>query len=418
MPVISKYAFYRMNENSGIVVSDSSGNGKHGITISMEETDWVIGKLGTCLEFDGLNEYVNCGNIAGFERTDVFSFESWFKTNKPGRIILSKRRNTTPITGWQISFNPVGKIIFLLTSSSTTYIEVESSTGGLSDNIWHHLVITYDGSSDANGIHIYIDANDNVLNILSNTLSGSILNSVNCQISGRDGTNYCFKGLIDEVVIYDKELSQAEVTQRYNIVEIEKTKDVISSLRTVSGNVVNTELSLKKVTFNAASIGAKLTKLSYVIKDLRNETRSTYYKVVDIFSTWTSIAILNSRKDIDKSIPCIVVEYQHSLPIELEIGDADLKDINSFYILSVYADREGQLLDILDTLYKGFATTYDFIDYSVAFPSQIGYDGASQKIGTLDAYDIDVMKVYTGLESVSLVDRYRGQVSFRVKRNI
>ena len=154
-----------------------------------------------------------------------------------------------------------------------------------------------------------------------------------------------------------------------------------------------------------------------MIRELRNEERSVYYRVVNVFSDWSSVAILNSRVDIEKSLPCIVVEYQHSLPTGLELGDADLTDVNSFYILSVYANREGELVDILDKLYKGFAKTFDYIDYTDAFPGQAGYNGVTQKVGTLDAYDIDVIKIYTGLESLSLVDRFRGQVSFRVRRN-
>jgi len=154
-----------------------------------------------------------------------------------------------------------------------------------------------------------------------------------------------------------------------------------------------------------------------MIRQLRNEERSVFYRVTDVFSDWTSVVILNSRKNVAASTPCIVVEYQHSLPVPLEMGDAALTDVNSYYILSVYGKREGELVDILDKLYKAFATTFDFIDYSDAFPGQAGYDAAAQKIGTLDAYNIDVMKIYTGLESLSLIDRYRGQVSFRIRRN-
>lgn len=153
------------------------------------------------------------------------------------------------------------------------------------------------------------------------------------------------------------------------------------------------------------------------IRELRNEERSVYYKVVSIFSDWTAVAIINSREDVDKSLPCIVVEMQFIDAKNLEIGDATLRDTDTFYICSVYATREGELVDILDKLYKGFAATFDFIDYSTAFPGQAGYDAATQKIGTLDAYEISATKIYTGMESESIVDRYRGSVQIKVKRN-
>ena len=153
------------------------------------------------------------------------------------------------------------------------------------------------------------------------------------------------------------------------------------------------------------------------IRDLRNEERSVYYKVISVFSDWTAVAVLNSRDNVDKSIPCIVVEFQYIDPKNLELGDTALSDTNTFYICSVYASKEGELVDMLDKLYKGFATTFDFMDYTAAFPGQSGYDAVTQKQGTLDSYDITATKVYIGLESVSIVDRYRGQVEFRVKRN-
>ena len=153
------------------------------------------------------------------------------------------------------------------------------------------------------------------------------------------------------------------------------------------------------------------------IRDLRNEERSVYYKVVSVFSDWTAVIILNSRDDVDKSIPCIVVQLQYIDPKQLELGDTQLLDTNTFYICEVYASKEGELVDILDKLYKGIAATFNLLDYTTAFPGQTGYNAVTQKTGTLDAYDITATKIYTGIESESLVDRYRGRVEFRIKRN-
>jgi len=153
------------------------------------------------------------------------------------------------------------------------------------------------------------------------------------------------------------------------------------------------------------------------IRDLRNEERSVFYKIVDIFSDWTAVAILNSRDNVDKSVPCIVVEFQYIDPKNLELGDTDLRDTDTFYICPIYASKEGELVDILDKLYKGIATTFNLLDYTAAFPGQSGYDAVTQKTGTLDAYDITATKIYVGIESESVVDRYRGQVEFRIKRN-
>jgi len=88
-PVVP-YAWYHLNESSGSLASDSSGNGRNGTLMNMEDIDWVAGKLNNCLVFDGVNEYVSCGDIADFERTDTFSLEAWVKTTNTGQDILTR----------------------------------------------------------------------------------------------------------------------------------------------------------------------------------------------------------------------------------------------------------------------------------------------------------------------------------------
>ncbi len=213
------YAHYHLNESSGSSIPDSSGNGRNGTTINMEDSDWVTGKLGNCLQFDGVNEYVNCGDIASFERTDSFSIEFWFKTTTDlARLIITKGLKDGTYRGWVVATSPGGKIVATLYSSysANNYLSIITSSGGFFDGTWHHVIFTYDGTSTASGCHIYIDNTDMALTIDKDNLSGTIINTANCQISGRQGVSALYTGQIDEVVIYDKELIQSEVTYRYN----------------------------------------------------------------------------------------------------------------------------------------------------------------------------------------------------------
>jgi hypothetical protein len=91
-----------LNESSGTSVSDSSGNNRNGTTVNMEDGDWVAGKLNNALIFDGTNEYINCGDIANFERTEPFSVDFWIKTSSVSTSqIVGRRSSTTPATqGW------------------------------------------------------------------------------------------------------------------------------------------------------------------------------------------------------------------------------------------------------------------------------------------------------------------------------
>ena len=211
----SVYARYHLNESSGDNVPDSSGNGRDGICVNMEDADWMAGKLNNCLLFDGINEFVDCGDIAGFDRNEPFTLECWFKTGSSGAgTMLSKIKSIPNYSGYWFYFH-TGKIIFRLWSDPGQGMYIKT-VNLYNDNEWHHVIATYDGSSLAAGLKIYIDGSIADTTIELDNLTSSILVPNNFQIGVGGAGVYPFNGLLDEAVIYDKELFQAEVTYRYN----------------------------------------------------------------------------------------------------------------------------------------------------------------------------------------------------------
>ena len=195
------------------MAADSSGNSRDGILVNMENEDWQPGKLNNCLRFDGINEYVNLGDIAGFERTDPFSLECWFKSGVADGFFISKFYGLA-YRGWSL-YLANGKIYFMLANSQSNRAFC-GTVNSFDDGQWHHLIATYNGSSDINNARIYVDSISQSRTINENGLTSTIQNERNCYLGVRDVVDYYFNGRIDEAVIYDKELSQAEVTLRWN----------------------------------------------------------------------------------------------------------------------------------------------------------------------------------------------------------
>lgn len=213
------YGWWHLNESIGINVPDSSGNGHDGTTTDMEDSDWVAGKLNNCLRFDGVDEYVNLGDIANFERTDPFSAECWFKSiSATIQAIFGRMGDTAPTRGWAIELNASGNLVCYMINDAGigNYIYVYIPTTDWADGVWHHLVFTYDGSSSASGIHIYVDGIDKTLTVGTDALSATIQNSHICTISTLNGVVYPFNGDIDEVVFYDRELTASDVSFRWS----------------------------------------------------------------------------------------------------------------------------------------------------------------------------------------------------------
>ena len=210
------YTRWHLNAlGSGDNVEDSSGNNRDGTAVGTPSV--VAGQLNNCFQFNGTTQYINCGDIADFERTDAFSIEIWIKMSSSIGTLVSRRQGAPTYKGWLIN-NTNGQIGFGMANSNVTAnrVLVRTVDSSFNDNAWHQVIITYDGSSSASGIKIYVDANSEALTTIHDALTASIMNVADCNIGSYNNGTDKWNGLIDETLIYDKELSQAEVTYRYN----------------------------------------------------------------------------------------------------------------------------------------------------------------------------------------------------------
>lgn len=169
---------------------------------------------GNCqsLNFDGIAEYIDCGNNAAFdfENTDSFSIETWVKFDDlTNQVMLSKLTTTN---GYY--FGVVGSEVRLFLRSSLSNILNVDTVNTVSTGVWYHLVATYNGNSDSSGIKIYIDDSLQTLTVNSNTLGVGMSNSQIFEI----GANYVsnITGNISNTRVWNTELTAGEVTTMYN----------------------------------------------------------------------------------------------------------------------------------------------------------------------------------------------------------
>ena len=200
-------AFYKLND-TGATIKDYSGNNYDGTNTGAISTD---GKFGNALEFN-TGDYINFGNINSFERTDSFSYSFWINTDSTTSYITIMSK--TPYGSWQ------GMELFVVNSKIKFYLigaaeQIDiSGTATVNTGNWKHIVITYDGNSSASGVKIYVDNVEGSSG--SGTLTTSIKNSNNFQVSGRAGANNCFNGLLDDILIFNRVLSLGEISALYN----------------------------------------------------------------------------------------------------------------------------------------------------------------------------------------------------------
>jgi hypothetical protein len=171
---------WRFDEGSGTTANDQSGNGNDGTLIN--DPTWAIGINNGALQFDGIDDHVNCGNDPSLNVTDAVTIAYWLEWRETEVLSLSMYING--------AYNGSGPTV------------------ALADGDWHHIALTYDGTNKKG----YYDRQE----VFSEGASGAIDVSGNNFLVGEGhpasaGYTGCPDGLIDDVQVYNRALTQEEI---------------------------------------------------------------------------------------------------------------------------------------------------------------------------------------------------------------
>lgn len=218
--------YWLFNEGCGSQVWDYSGNGNYGTLTNMDPSiDWVGGKYGHALNFDGINNYADIVNEPYFD--DLFngvnplSIVFWSKGSIATQVCGLVIKGNDPFFGGVYLSEGTGgftgnDIFFEFKNGSNANKLSLRVTNGYVQNVWQNWAFTYDGSQAASGTKIYLNGANQSFTTITNTLSGVINNALPLKI-GTFGTspNRYFNGLIEMVTIYKRVLSPKEVIGLY-----------------------------------------------------------------------------------------------------------------------------------------------------------------------------------------------------------
>ncbi len=208
--------WWKMDEGSGTTTADSSGNGNTGTLFNSPVwTSASSCKVGRCLTFDGSSNYVDVGyGTSTLNPTNAVTMSMWI--NLPGNginggdYIVSKRGG--PTGGYFMTAN-VPNAVYFYVDDATTHYAINSGTQPFPASSWYHLVGVYDSSLVATDrLKLYM--NGAFISKGNGPVAMQVSNS-NLRIGSNMG-NYFTPGKIDDVRIYNRALSPAEVSALYN----------------------------------------------------------------------------------------------------------------------------------------------------------------------------------------------------------
>jgi len=192
-----------LNETSGTVAKDTSGNGNDGEIIG--KANWVNGKFGKALELDGTSTglkvapglelknftavlWVNSGKDWGKTRTEL-----WCGSQTYGDAVLIRGDDRAD---WK-----KGEAMLHWTDGAAWHA---IGSGKLESKTWYHLAGTFNGST----LKFYVDGKL-VGQKDSKIGTGTKDTFIGCH---PNPTNY-FQGMIDEVAIFDDALEGVEISK-------------------------------------------------------------------------------------------------------------------------------------------------------------------------------------------------------------
>ncbi len=178
------------------------------------------GKLGSGLKFSGTGSIELSGGFQ-FERTDKASYGCWVNiASNESLTALSKIDSDNSFRGWDLYIQNGKVFIHIVNKFPDNCIRINTRSA-IKLNEWHHVFATYDGSSKASGLHIYVDGKMADVDVSYDTLTESIKTEKPLSIGKRTHDSF-FRGMIDEIRLYNRDLSASEVA---DIVSVDNVRE-------------------------------------------------------------------------------------------------------------------------------------------------------------------------------------------------
>ena len=354
-------SWWQFEDAQGTTLSDSSGN--NNTATLMNGPVWVDGRSGGGLSFDGSNDWVDAGEKSVYELESGFTLSAW--------INPTRYSNWTGVVGRGIgrdggSWN--GAIHLMFGDNENSYrSNIEICSGSTKKHLdgaslvplngWSHLVASWNGLAGENALKVYFNGSmesqgDSHIDTLRNNFSG---NSGKMRLGVRDirGSNSAygyFKGTMDEVRIYNRALSEAEVLALY---ELELAQPVSPS---------NILLSTNEIAENQPT-GTLVGNLTLVGPEIRDGQVDEDYRLV-VLNTSTN-EISEVVEGTGALTPIMTVPFNVGQAHGFDRNPADGK----LYLARIPENNTLQFYDIdLDaqsaTLTKSFTTNFSRYNFS------------------------------------------------------
>lgn len=413
-----------MDEGVGSKVYDKSYKGNDG---TIHGASWVNGKYGKALELNGeVDNYIDCGDDFT-DITDEFTIAFWMKSSDTSKAGTPISYATTHSDNEILLYDYRNFGLYIGGASKGTNVSAN-------DGEWHHIVWTWRSSDGQTKLYkdgqlVFSDILQQGYTIQHGTNRRLIVGQEQDSVGGGFTASQAFKGIIDEIQIYGRALSEDEVKAIYNNrifsysldvlfkkLGVSKTYDLdtlfkeLNLTKTYDLDVIFKEIKTKTYDLDVLfkKLGTlKTYDLDVLLKELgvtKTYNLDVLFKELSLTKTYDLDAIFKAIKTKTYDLDVILKLLDATKTYDLDVLLKELGVIKS-YDLDVIFEKAGLKTYSLDTLFKklGLVNAYDLDVILKKLGEQKTYDldAVLKAIETL-SYDLDTVLKAVGVKAYDL----------------
>ena len=195
----------RFRERAGAVAYDRSGRDNHAAVSAVEATFWAP-TVGA--EFDGVDDYADCGNPASLQISGALTLEVWVNAHGSTNLdyLLSKN-------AYGVYIDASGIAHFETRNAANSAWDTDAVSTSSVPGAWRQVVAVFDPDSDEK--RIYLDASlEGTASKTDKTIGGAQANNV--RIGAYVTSAHWLYGIVGEARVYDRALSADEVRRNFD----------------------------------------------------------------------------------------------------------------------------------------------------------------------------------------------------------
>ncbi len=279
-------AHWRLDESTGTVAYDSSGNSRTGVFVN-DPAYQLDCSVGGCLSFDsavGSRDYVDAGTST-LDLTNQITVSAWVyhSGSTLNDRIVSKHGGSG--FGWMLAKIGGPSIEWRISTNGSDWNGGVTEAGTFPSNIWLHIAATYDGTN----MRVYKDGVELSGNFPV-SLTGNINNSPGSLQIARDGYSGEVQptdASIDDVRIYNRALSDDEIKRIHEAPVYSRWISIENVNRDSDGNMVSaggtedpsTQKVVAYVEWQEGADTASISMTEYITRWARNKSA--------VFTDWS-----------------------------------------------------------------------------------------------------------------------------------